>query len=100
MTLDNAAVNNFAIEILRPSVSGFHDKLLYKRCLCHIINIIVNSGLEIIEETIQKIRQGILYLNASLKNLASWKSYCKHNCIVCVTELLDKMSQPEGNRFT
>ena len=55
VTLDNASANNVEIEILRPLVSSFHDELL---------------------ETIQKIRQGILYFNTNDKQLASWKRYC------------------------
>ena len=43
-TLDNASANNCAIEIIRPFVSGHHDKLLHQICACHIINLIIKSG--------------------------------------------------------
>ena len=38
--LDNASANNIAIELMRPSLSGFHDKLFHVRCDCHIVNLI------------------------------------------------------------
>ena len=56
VTLNNACANNIAIEILRPLVSGFHDEFLQQMCVCHIINLIVNFGLDIVQETILKIR--------------------------------------------
>ena len=46
-TLDNAAANNVTMETLRPLVSGYHDLLLLQRCVCHIVNLIVKSNLDI-----------------------------------------------------
>ena len=67
ITLDNASVNNVAIETIRPLITGYHDVLLHQRCACHIINLIVKSGLDVVQESIHRIRQGILYLNANPK---------------------------------
>ena len=67
MTLDNASTNNVAIETLTLLVSGYHDVLLHQRRACHIINLIVNSALHIIQKSFQRIRQGILYLNGNPK---------------------------------
>ena len=52
VTLDNAAANTRAIDFLRPLVKGFHEELFHQRCACHIINLIVKSGLKRIQEPI------------------------------------------------
>ena len=57
VTLDNASMNNVAIEILRPLVSGYHDELLHQRCACRIINLIVKACLDLVHEPVEKIRQ-------------------------------------------
>ena len=62
-TLDNASANNAAIEIMRPQLSSYHDELFHIRCWCHIVNLIIKDGLELIQEPINKIRSGIVYIS-------------------------------------
>ena len=81
VTLDNAAANSLAIDFLRPLVKGFHEELFHQQCACHIINLIVKSGLKRIQEPIQKIRDSIKYLNAKNSRIQSWGQTCKHNCV-------------------
>ena len=40
ITLDNVSANNIAIELMCPSLSGYHEELLHVMCACHIINLI------------------------------------------------------------
>ena len=77
ITLDNATTNNGAIELMRPHLSGFHEKLFHIRCACHIINLIVKDGLNLVQESVQKIRQCIVYLSNSSQRVASFKILCR-----------------------
>ena len=53
---DNATSNNRAIELLKPKIGGYHSELLHQRCACHIINLIVKSGIDIIHMYIDRVR--------------------------------------------
>ena len=77
LTLDNTFVNNVAIEIMRPQLSGYHDELFYIRCRCHVVNLIVKDGLELIQEPINKIRSVIVYISNSSTRVVSFKDLCK-----------------------
>ena len=50
--LDNVSTNNVVIELMRPQLSGFHGKLFYVRCACHIVNLVVQDGLDLVQESI------------------------------------------------
>ena len=54
VTLDNAFANNVTIELMRPSLSGYHDELFYVRCACHIVNLVIKDKLDLVQEFIQK----------------------------------------------
>ena len=77
ITLDNASANNIAIELMRPSLSGFHEELFHVRCTCHIVNLIVNEGLDLVHEVITRIRCVIVYLSNSSSRVASIKVMCR-----------------------
>ncbi|BAF17993.1 Os05g0521800 [Oryza sativa Japonica Group] len=47
VTLDNASANSRAIEILQPLFCVYAQSfLLHQRCACHIINLIVKTGMK------------------------------------------------------
>ena len=77
ITLDNALANNIAIELMRPNLSGFHEELFHIRCACHIVNLIVKEGLDLVHEVITRIRCAIVYLPNSSSRVASFKIMCK-----------------------
>ena len=77
ITLDNASANNIAIELIRPSLSGFHEELFHVRCACHIVNLIVKEGLDLVHEVITRIRCAIVYLSNSSSRVASFKVMCR-----------------------
>ena len=52
ITLVNAFTNNIVIELMHPSVSGFYEELFHIRCTCHIMNLVVKEGLDLIHEVI------------------------------------------------
>jgi hypothetical protein len=95
ITLDNASSNNVAMKFLRPFLCGYlgvpvpdsslgtdayDDELstmfLHQRCSCHVINLIVKSGLDPIRTYLDDFRTAITFLNASNQRIAAYKSYC------------------------
>jgi hypothetical protein len=66
ITLDNASSNSKAMEKLRPLLSGYVGTLfLHQRCACHIVNLIVKSGLKWLTPYIEAFRTAISFLNSS-----------------------------------
>jgi hypothetical protein len=66
ITLDNASSNSKAMQKLRPLLSGYVDTLfLHQRCACHIVNLIVKSGLKWLKPYIEAFRTAISFLNSS-----------------------------------
>jgi hypothetical protein len=77
VTLDNASANSNAMSILTPSFSGYVGSLfLHQRCACHIINLIVKSGLKRLKSYLEDFRTAISFLNASNQRIATYKSFC------------------------
>ena len=78
ITLDNAAANTKAIEELEKLVSSYTGGiLLHQRCACHIINLIVKSGMKRIDQYIDKVRSAIAWINGSNSRIREFKQYCK-----------------------
>lgn len=77
ITLDNASANTNAMNILTPQFSGYVGSLfLHQRCACHIINLIVKSGLKRLKPYLEDFRTAVSFLNSSNQRIASYKSYC------------------------
>ncbi|KAG2596499.1 hypothetical protein PVAP13_5KG165914 [Panicum virgatum] len=59
VTLDNASVNNRAIRDLRAALGPqmfFNGEHLHVRCAAHVLNIMVQAGLQVIPNAIKRIR--------------------------------------------
>jgi hypothetical protein len=91
VTLDNASVNTKAMETLSPMLAGYlgyesaptnedpiHVKynLLHQRCACHIINLIVKSGLKRMNSYTEDFRTAINFFNSSNQRIVMFKNYC------------------------
>jgi hypothetical protein len=77
VTLDNAYANASAMDYLTPSLSSYvRATLLHQRCACHIINLIVKSGLKRLKMYLEDFRIAISFLNSSNQRIASFKSFC------------------------
>jgi hypothetical protein len=92
VTLDNASSNVKAMETLTPIFAGYlgsdpapkpddPDKRIYslvhQRCACHIINLIVKSGLKRMKPYLEDFRTAINFLNSSNHRIAMFKNYCE-----------------------
>jgi hypothetical protein len=93
VTLDNASSNSTAMDILTPAFSGYilaalppnateeevreeRSLFMHQRCACHIINLIVKSGMKRLKPYIEDFRTAISFLNSSNQRIAAYKSYC------------------------
>jgi hypothetical protein len=73
VTLNNAS----AMDHLTPSLSSYvGSTLLHQHCACHIINLIVKSGLKCLKIDLDDFRTTISFLNSSSQLIASFKSFC------------------------
>ena len=83
VTLDNASSNSKAMDTLTPLFAGYlgpdpssNYTLMHQRCACHIINLIVKSGMKRLKPFLEDFRTAINFLNASNSRIATFKEYC------------------------
>ncbi|KAG6533655.1 hypothetical protein ZIOFF_007530 [Zingiber officinale] len=90
ITVDNASTNDKAVEykVKRLKEMGtllFDGKYLHLRCCCHIINLIVKSGLKFLNESVESIRNCVKYIHSSGTRLDQFREYA-------ILLKMDKMS--------
>ncbi|XP_066361541.1 zinc finger BED domain-containing protein RICESLEEPER 2-like [Miscanthus floridulus] len=91
VTLDNASSNAKAMETLTPMFAGYLGSepaptpsdpnkvkyhLVHQRCACHIINLIVKSGLKRFKPYTEDFRTAINFLNSSNQRIALFNNFC------------------------
>jgi hypothetical protein len=90
IVLDNASSNKTTLAILKHIFSAYIGHLiplddddddlatifLHQRCNCHIVNLIVKSGLKRLNHYLDDFRTVVTFLNASKQRIATFKSYC------------------------
>ena len=78
--MDNASVNDRAINILRGALNPiFHPYFFYSRCVTHILNLVVQDGMKDMDSTLKDIRDIVTYLNGSHQREARWRRTCVLN---------------------
>jgi hypothetical protein len=79
--LINASANASTMTELTPKLVSYvrssanAASLMHQHCACHIINLIVKSGLKHIKEKLEDFCRGISWLNSSNQRIASFKSF-------------------------
>ena len=71
-TLDNATSNNGAVRRLRESLwthMPFDGDDLHVRCLAHILNLVVQDGMETIRSVVEPVRDVIKHISSSSSRL-------------------------------
>ena len=91
ITLDNASSNAKAMKTLTPMFADYLGpdptpepvdpskrkySLVHQCCACHIINLIVKSGLKRFKPYTEDFRTAINFLNSSNQRIAMFKNYC------------------------
>ena len=78
ITLDNASANSKAIDyFINSNIPNIAGKFFHARCACHIINLIVQSGLKQVASRIDNIRTALGWIMASNQRIAEFARYCK-----------------------
>ena len=73
ITLDNASANTKAIEFFENDLSLFGDgTIFHQRCACHVINLIVKSGLKEMGNHIKRIRDSLAWIQGSNQRQEDW----------------------------
>ena len=73
ITLDNASANTKAIEFFENDLSLFGDgTIFHQHCACHVINLIVKSGLKEMGNHIKRIRDSLGWIQSSNQRQEDW----------------------------
>ncbi|XP_058782670.1 zinc finger BED domain-containing protein RICESLEEPER 2-like [Vicia villosa] len=80
ISVDNASANDNCIARLKRYYSGrrnlpLNGKLFHVRCCAHILNLLVQDGLDMIKETVDKIRNCVKYLLNSETRCKAFKKF-------------------------
>ena len=82
ITLDNASNNdtattNLSAKLLSRKNGQFDPKYFHVRCAAHIVNLVVNDGLNQIEGLISDLRNTVKYFKRSPSHLYKFVEVCK-----------------------
>ena len=82
ITLDNASNNdtattNLSAKLLARKNGQFDPKYFHVRCAAHIVNLVVNDGLNQIEGLISDLRNTVKYFKRSPSHLYKFVEVCK-----------------------
>ncbi|KAK2656430.1 hypothetical protein Ddye_009482 [Dipteronia dyeriana] len=80
ITLDNASADTSSIALFVakniPQDGGY---FFHQRCACHIINLVVQTGLKQVSDQIDRIRDVISWICSFNPRFSEFKRYCKLN---------------------
>jgi len=77
VTLDNASVNNRAIRDLRAALGAqmfFKGEHIHVRCAAHVLNIMVQAGLQVIPNAVGRVRDIIKVVTSTPSRLQTFNS--------------------------
>ena len=65
LSLDNTSNNNIAVDFIKTTLSlSCHGDLFHIRCICHILNLIVQSAFTEIKPMIENVRT-VAYMHST-----------------------------------
>ena len=82
VTVDNASYNDLAVRTLADSLQAHRSlplggKLLHVRCCAHILNLLVQDGIDEISDIIESVRDSVKYISASITRLKLFAELAK-----------------------
>lgn len=91
ITLDNCTTNDVVIDVLREKLNSskliMGGTFLHMRCCAHILNLIVNDGLEYIKDAIEKVRSVVAFCTSTTKRYEKFEDACNY-CKIPITKKL------------
>ncbi|KAI8574511.1 hypothetical protein RHMOL_Rhmol01G0360200 [Rhododendron molle] len=77
ITFDNHSANTATLPLfVRNLTTPYFGELLHLRCVCHVINLVVQDGLEKIAPQISKIRNAVLFIGNSPSRQQEFDKMC------------------------
>lgn len=79
ISVDNASANKIVVDYIRKKMFNldrqqvFRGKFLHVRCLAHIVNLIVRSGLHLMDKSVASIRNAVRFVRSSSSRLDAFK---------------------------
>ena len=68
ITFDNTSNNTSVIDLFKRTIrEGPLSKIFHVRCVCHIINLIVQDGLKLIYLSLKALRFALYFIDSSSK---------------------------------
>ncbi|XP_059462001.1 zinc finger BED domain-containing protein RICESLEEPER 2-like [Corylus avellana] len=88
ITVDNASANKLGIEYLKKRLKDKNytvlgAEFLHMRCAAHILNLVVQEGLDELDDCIDNIRNAIKYVRSSPSRMAKFKDCIQRENITC-----------------
>lgn len=83
ITVDNASYNDVVVRMLKENLSMQSNlpycggKLFHVRCCAHILNILVQYGLDEINDVIKNVRESVKYITASPGRISIFSEIAK-----------------------
>lgn len=91
ITLDNCSTNDSMIRKIKDKLSLeclIRDgSLLHMRCCAHILNLIVQEGLQVIKDGIENIRDSVGFWSATPKRYEKFEDTARQLRIICTRKL-------------
>ncbi|KAF7148618.1 hypothetical protein RHSIM_Rhsim03G0138800 [Rhododendron simsii] len=77
ITFDNHSANSATLPLfIRNLTTPYFGELLHLRCVCHVINLVVQDGLKHIAPQIKKIRDAVLFIATSPSRQQEFDKLC------------------------
>lgn len=93
ITLDNCTTNDVVVDVLleklQPSKLMLYGSFLRMRCCVHILNLVVQDGLEIISGAIEKVRSVVAFCTSSPNRYEKFEDACKS----CGNTVIESMAK-------
>ncbi|CAN1347900.1 Putative AC transposase [Linum perenne] len=91
-TLDNASANDVAMRHLRERLqlrmgNTLDGRFLHMRCVAHIINLVVQTGIEVIGMSVRRVREACKWITASVSRIDRFKVVAESMLIKYTKEL-------------
>ncbi|XP_030949256.1 zinc finger BED domain-containing protein RICESLEEPER 2-like [Quercus lobata] len=92
ITVDNCSTNDAMIRLLLNKLDTsslmLGGSMLHMRCAAHILNLIVQDGLSLIGDGIERIRDSVIYWTGSPKRRQKFEENARQLRIQCTKELV------------
>lgn len=92
LTVDNCTTNDAMIDILLEKISSsslsLNGDLFHMRCAAHILNLIVKEGMSVISDSIERIRNSVLFWSATPKRQETFYGTARKCNISCNRNLV------------